>query len=85
MPDGQITEHKLIINCPVAENPDIFSQINGSIEVLRVTLESVMETAKTAEKIAIKAKTKVDYLYYFCYTLAGLIGVGSLLYQILVG
>ncbi len=85
MPDGQITEHKLIIDCPVAQNPDIFTQVNGSIEALRVTLESVMATAKAAEKIAVKAKTKVDYLYYFCYTLAGLIGVGSLIYQMVVG
>ena len=79
MPNGQITEHKLIIDCPVAQNPDIFTQVNGSIEALRKTLEQVVKDTSEAKGVAYNAKKKVDYLYWFFYTVGGLLAAGAII------
>jgi hypothetical protein len=86
MPNGHdITEHKLLINCPVAQNPDIFTKVEGSIEALRKTLEKVVEDTSEAKGVAYSAKKKVDYLYWFFGTTGGLVATGSLLYRLFVG
>jgi hypothetical protein len=77
--------HKLVIDCPVAQNPEIFSRINGSIETLKKTLEAVEKKADNAEDIAVRGKKKVDFLYWFFGTLLGLATFSALIYNMLTG
>lgn len=86
MPNEQdITEHKLIISCPVALNPDIFTKINGSIEALERTIIGIEKRTATTEVVANKAKKKVDYLYWFFGTFAGVIIFGVTIFKLFYG
>lgn len=65
MPNGQDGKHKLLIECPVAQHPDIFTKINGSIEALERTIAAVEHKAAEAtalvNKKVMSAENKAEH------------------------
>ena len=61
MPDTH--DHKLVIRCPVADKPEIFNEINGSITNLHQTISRIEGIADHANKTAVRADKRVDRIY----------------------
>lgn len=62
MTNGQEGKHNLIIECPVAQHPEIFTKINGSIEKLEKTLIGLEKSIialelRTLEAISIEKQS----------------------------
>lgn len=51
--------HKLLIECPVAKHPEIFTRINGSIEALERTMLGLEKTINALEARTIDAAANV--------------------------
>ena len=80
MPDTN--DHKLVIKCPVADNPEIFSQINGSIVNLQHTIADVRKIAEEGTRLGKDANKKVDRIYIVLGFIAAMIPIIGVIWHI---
>ena len=85
-------DHKLTIDCPVARNPEIFAQLDTSINSLSLAIEGLEKaakaannTAQSAQKTANSANKKVDFLYWFFGAVCTAITIGAVIYSVVKG
>lgn len=76
-----VDDHKITIDCPVVKDTEIFSKIGHSISELKVVLNNHETRLDVVEVKADRAVTKVNYLYWFFATVAGLFSVGSIIWH----
>lgn len=85
------TQHKLIIECPVARDPEVFAKINGSFDKLNDRLDDMAGKQqkleckhKATEATANSANKKVDFIYWLGGGSLGVTVIG-LLWRLLTG